>query len=106
MLPRASITTKLARIAAPGMCLALVFYFGFHAAYGERGLKSLRNVQTESEQVRHSLAEAETRRIALQRRVRLISPPEIDGDLLEEEVRKLLGWSAHDDIIIIQKRRN
>lgn len=101
MLSRLALNRFLLR-ALPGFVgLALLGYFGFHAAYGDRGLLSLRSLESDRLARQAELARLEVRKVNLQRRVNLVSGPEIDGDLLEEEVRILLGWTTVDEIVIL-----
>lgn len=85
----------------PIIGLALVAYFGFHAAYGERGLVSLRELQRETAAKSGELDALQDTEARLRRRVELISGPEIDGDILEEEARRTLGWSRPDEVVIL-----
>lgn len=80
---------------------ALVAYFGFHAAYGERGLVSWRALEAEAAERQARLEALEARRQVVERRVALVSGPEIDGDILEEEVRAMFGWTRPDEIVIL-----
>jgi cell division protein FtsB len=89
------------RAAPVGAGLALVAYFGFHAAYGDRGLLSFERLEQGIQEKRGQLAVLEENRNRLERRVDLVSGTEIDGDLLEEEVRLLLGWTMQDEIVIL-----
>ena len=81
--------------------VALVAYFGFHAAYGDRGLLSIRDLEQEITQQATRLQDLEQQKRKLERRVALVAGPEIDGDLLEEEVRLLLGWTMQDEVVIL-----
>lgn len=81
--------------------LALVAYFGFHAAYGDRGLLSFEELERTIRQRVETLRLLEKDQVVLERRVKLVSGPEIDGDLLEEEVRFLLGWTMRDEVVIL-----
>ena len=85
--------------------LALVGYFGFHAAYGDRGLLSFRSIEQDIAEKSVQLASLRDRQQTIERRVALVSGPEVDGDLLEEEVRGLLGWTAPDEVVILAPAR-
>jgi len=78
----------------------LVFYFGFHALTGERGLLL-------SHQRREMLAEKqdELRRLRLERtgletRARLLRNESLSADLLEERAHVLLGFADPRDYVI------
>lgn len=101
-MSRFLVINRLALRAIPVFAgLALVGYFGFHAAYGDRGLLSFRELEQDIGARQADLAVLADRKHALERRVRLVSGPEIDGDLLEEEVRLLLGWTMQDEVVIL-----
>ncbi|PJK31426.1 FtsB family cell division protein [Minwuia thermotolerans] len=91
----------LLKFAPPLIGAALVFYFGFHAAYGERGLVALRKLEAEAGHQQERLEDLQARQERLRRRVELIRGPEIDGDILEEQARRILGWSRPDEVVIL-----
>ncbi|WP_416897310.1 MAG: FtsB family cell division protein [Minwuia sp.] len=93
----------LSRLAVPAICLALIAYFGFHGIQGERGLNALQSLEDETAARQDELARLNAEREILQRRVDLISGPEVDGDILGEQVRRLFGWTAPGEIVIYQK---
>ena len=94
-----------ARFAPPVICLALIAYFGFHGLHGDRGLKSLWGLQARAGAQLEELDRLDARRQVLQRRVDLISGPAVDGDLLDEQVRRMFGWTAPGEIIIYRNER-
>lgn len=87
----------------PVIGLALVAYFGFHAAYGERGLLALKKLEAETAGKQAQLDALERQEAKLRRRVELIRGPEIDGDILEEQARRTLGWSRPDEVVILHE---
>lgn len=62
-----------------------------------------RDLQDRTAQRQLRLVVLEVERVALQRRVGLLSGPAIDADILDEQVRKTLGWSRPDEIVILGK---
>ncbi len=78
----------------------LIFYFGFQALTGDRGLLSLsqRNARLAAEQKR--LADLEDQEHALSVRIRLLRDGQISRDLVEERARYLLGFSDPRDYVI------
>lgn len=101
MQPVKTYMPALPKLLPVVMAAALVAYFGFHAAYGERGLVSWRGLEADAAERQTRLAELEARRKVIERRVALISGPDIDGDILEEEVRAMFGWTRPDEIVIL-----
>ena len=78
----------------------LIFYFGFQALTGDRGLLSLsqRNAKLLAE--RRELAALQDEDRGLQARIRLLNDGQISRDLVEERARYLLGFSDPRDYVI------
>jgi cell division protein FtsB len=80
--------------------LAAAFaYLAFHALHGEQGLYALVAQRYEQEKLRAELADVRERRLALERRVRLMRDASVDPDLLDEQARRYLGLAASDDLV-------
>ncbi len=79
---------------------ALIFYFGFQAMTGDRGLLAWANrdeiLAARSSELRHLQAE----RAELEVRARLLRDTSLSRDLLEERARSLLGLSDPRDYVI------
>ena len=93
----------LARISPylPTAILAcLIFYFGFQALTGDRGLLSgsQRNAQLAAR--RAELASLQNERLDLEARSKLLKDGQISRDLVEERARYLLGFSDPRDYVI------
>ncbi|MDF1733455.1 MAG: septum formation initiator family protein [Minwuia sp.] len=80
-----------------------VGYFGFHATWGDRGLLATESLQARTVERTAHLAMLEQQQAVLQRRVRLMSGPAVDADILDEQVRRVLGWTLPEDIVILEK---
>ena len=78
-----------------------VGYFSFHATWGDRGLLATESLQARTVARTAHLAMLEEERVAVQRRVDLMSGPAVDADILDEQVRRVLGWSLPEDIVIM-----
>lgn len=90
-----------ARIYAPTVVLGfLIFYFGFHALTGERGLLSHHRRQQTLLVRQATLDDLQRERQELQVRVRLLNSHNLSADLLEERARSLLGFVAPGDYVI------
>ena len=83
------------------MALALlIFYFGFHAFTGERGILSS-NQRDEALVVKtKELADLRAERQDLEVRARLLRDTSLSADLLEERARSLLGFADPRDYVI------
>jgi cell division protein FtsB len=79
---------------------ALIFYFGFQAFTGDRGLleRAARNaIQSEKTT---ELARLDIQRQDLERRARLLRDDSLSADLLDERARSLLGLADPKDYVI------
>jgi cell division protein FtsB len=96
----------LARLRSylPTAALAfLIFYFGFHAFTGDRGiLTSSQRNETLSAKTRE-LAQVRAERQDLETRARLLRDTSLSADLLEERARSLLGFADPRDYVIRMK---
>ncbi len=78
----------------------LIFYFGYHALTGDRGLLhgAIREETLASRSLELKTLRAE--REDLQSRVRLLSDDNLSRDLLEERARAVLGFADPKDYVI------
>lgn len=81
----------------------LMFYFGFQALTGDRGLLSLSQRNETLTAKRVELAELEDRLRDLEARARLMRDGSVSRDLVEERARYLLGFSDPRDYVIRTK---
>ena len=90
-------------LIAPTLCMLAVIYFGYHGVQGDRGLlaysKLERNVQ--KAEIELQAMRAESRRLG--RKVALLHPDHVDPDMLDEQVRGILGLAHPDELIIFTK---
>ena len=97
----------LARIRSylPAAILALlIFYFGFQALTGDRGLLSLSQRNELLAEKRGELARLQAQRKDLEARAHLMRDGAISRDLVEERARYLLGFSDPRDYVIRTKQ--
>lgn len=78
----------------------LIFYFGFHAFTGERGLLSSPLRAAELSNKHHELSLLQAERADLEVRAKLLRDTSLSRDLLEERARSLLGYSDPRDYVI------
>ena len=88
------------RALAPVLAVCAVAYFGYHAVEGRYGLLSWYRLSVQITALEDQAAMLEARREGLERRVALLKPDHLDPDLLDEEVRRTLGFVAEDEVII------
>ena len=101
MRRRGFLQRVLIQAIGPLLGAALVFYFGYYAVHGDRGLVALARMQNQIEQSSAELETLRAERIALERRVRGLRPESLDLDILEERARTLLNYAHPDDMIIL-----
>ncbi|MFW0777282.1 MAG: FtsB family cell division protein [Rickettsiales bacterium] len=92
--------SALKRAAAPLLCVLTLFYLGFHAVSGERGVFALYKETRQLETLKADLAAATAKREALEKKVRLLSNHSLDLDLLDEQARLVLGMAGKDEVVI------
>jgi cell division protein FtsB len=82
----------------------LIFYFGFHAFTGDRGL--LMSGQRDEALAAKSaeLARLQKARVDLETRAKLLRDTSLSADLLEERARSLLGYGDPRDYVIRVQR--
>ena len=92
--------TRVRPYVSIAVLAALIFYFGFQALTGDRGLLA----RTTRDQILAArtaeLSHLRTQRAELEGRARLLRDGSLSRDLLEERARSLLGLSDPRDYVI------
>ena len=78
----------------------LIFYFGFHALTGDRGLLGARQRAALLAARQDELVQLRTERAELEVRARLLRDQSLSADLLEERAHVLLGFVDPRDYVI------
>ncbi|MDP3749897.1 MAG: septum formation initiator family protein [Phenylobacterium sp.] len=78
----------------------LIFYFGFHAFTGDRGLLSSTQRDATLAAKTHELETLRAQRQDLEARAQLLRDTSLSADLLEERARSLLGFAHPNDYVI------
>jgi cell division protein FtsB len=92
------------RFARPVGFVCIVFYLGFHTFHGERGLYALMREQKELHLLKKDLTETTQKREQLEARVTRLRDGSIDLDLLDEQMRRMLGVSKPGEIVIMEPK--
>ena len=87
------------RATGPLIAVLVLFYLGFHALSGERGVVALFKETRRLEAVTAELAAIKLQREMLDHKVRLLSSGSLDLDLLDEQVRRELGMANKNEIV-------
>jgi cell division protein FtsB len=78
----------------------LIFYFGFHAFTGDRGLLTEDQRKADLAARRLELAKLEAQRHDLEVRTQLLRDERLSADLLDERARFILGYADPRDYVI------
>ena len=95
------------RLKSSGVYIAftlVIFYFGFYAFYGERGIRKYLYLRHEVEHARVLADQYKDRKERLDSEVRLLSPDSLDPDLLDERVRIVLNFVGSDEFVILDEQ--
>ncbi len=84
------------------MLAAALFYIAFHALHGEQGIYALVVENYRIQKLESELAEVRKERMALEHKVSLLRDEHICPDLLDEQVRRYLGYADPEEMIVIQ----
>jgi cell division protein FtsB len=88
-------------IAGPVLGISLMCYFAYHLVQGERGLLSWLRLTQEVKLAKTRLADLDSEREALDRRVSLLRPEHLDRDMLDERARATLNLVGPHEIVIL-----
>ena len=78
----------------------LIFYFGFHALTGDRGLLLAHQRREMLAEKQAELAQLRAERVDLEARARFLRNESLSADLLEERAHVLLGFADPRDYVI------
>ncbi|MFI4935389.1 MAG: septum formation initiator family protein [Caulobacterales bacterium] len=78
----------------------LIFYFGFNALTGDRGLLTTRQREERLADDEAQLKTLHAQRMDLERHARLLREDSLSTDLLEERAHVLLGFADPRDYVI------
>lgn len=82
------------KIAILNLFIALMLlYFTFHSIYGQRGIISYFKMQAELKKSYQQLELLRAERLEINNRSRLLQPGSLDIDMLDEQIRNVLGAS-------------
>ncbi len=82
-----------------GVCLFM--YFSYHSAYGHRSYSRLVDLTASMQQKANSLQALEQEHGAIEKKVVMMRPNSLSIDMLDEQVRYVLGYSGISDIVVI-----
>ncbi len=90
-----------ARLMWPVLWMLLVVYTGYHTLHGERGLYALVREQTERASLQQELAKTKQDRQKMELRVSHLRDDSLDRDLLDEQMRRMLGVMKKGELVVL-----
>lgn len=93
------------RLMQPLMWMFVVFYMGYHMLHGERGLYALLRDRREVAALEHELASTQAERKRMELRVNHLRDGSLDRDLLDEQMRRMMGVMKKGEIILLDGER-
>jgi cell division protein FtsB len=94
------VTRVFAAMVLPAICGAVSAYFGYYAIWGERGALALEDTQAKLGIQQEQLAQIHDQRLRLEHRISLMSPGQVDPDMVEELSRGQLMNGAPNQVAI------
>lgn len=90
-----------ARLVKPLLFVCAVFYLSYHVMHGERGVFALFREMHEREVLEQQLAETKTKRVVLEHRVSHFRDDSLDLDLLDEQMRRMMGMMKQGEVVVL-----
>lgn len=94
------IKRRLRQVVLPLLGACLTAYFVYHAIHGDRGIYAWLRINQELKAANAQATSLQAERLALERRITLLSSTSLDLDMLEERARVMLNFAHPDDLII------
>lgn len=87
-------------IVLPALMLCWAALLGYGAIAGASGYRALAALDAERAEQEAALEVLREHRLALEKRADLLSSKSLDGDIVDERVRQILGYSEDGDVIV------
>lgn len=97
---------RLNNYALTGLLLAIMTYFIYHAVSGDRGYIALIQLRHERDHLEQKKEERHEERLRLEHKVSLLRNESLDLDLVDEEVRRSLGFVSPDEEVYMFKEQS
>jgi cell division protein FtsB len=102
---RHSVTRFFGILVIPAISAAAIFYFGYYAIWGTRGLVALADARARLSLQEERLAVLAQQRSRLEHRIKLLKNGAEDPDLVEELAREQMLGSTPGQIAIPRERK-
>ncbi len=100
MAKRRTIWELVRKAVGPALALTIIGFFGGYALVGPNGVLAWGDYRRELKERQVELAQLEAKKKVIENRVALLDPTRANPDLADELIRKRLGYSHPDDVII------
>ncbi len=84
-----------------GVCLCI--YFSYHIAFGNYSYPQFVSLQPVAMAKASELDSLKEKTAALEQKVTLMRPATLSSDLLEEQIRYVLGYNKNGEIVILSR---
>lgn len=91
---------RLKRIFTTITLLSAISYFSMHAIFGPRGLTNLNQLNNNLENASQELQTLTRYKETIENKIQGLNENTLDLDLLDEQVRNILGYADRKEIII------
>jgi cell division protein FtsB len=88
------------QIVGPVLAISLVAYFAYHLVQGDRGIFALWQLQAQLRTAQATKAALDAENAPLAHKVALLRGDRLDRDMLDQQVRAVLGYAEPDEIVI------
>ena len=92
--------SRLPGLLVPGLCLAILGYFAYHAQTGRYSIHTKAEMREEALRLQVALADLTHKREQMQRRVDQLTVGTLEKDALDEVARSQLGLAAPGELVI------
>ncbi len=94
------IRRRARHVVGPVLGATLMLYFAYHLVEGDRGLLAWRRLSQQVKTAQATLAETDSEKQTLDRRVALLRPDHLDRDMLDERARAILNLVGPNERVI------
>lgn len=89
------------RLMKPLMFVCAVFYLAYHTMHGERGIFALVREMHQRQVLEETLSATREKRMAMEQRVAHFRDNSLDLDLLDEQMRRMMGMMKPNEVVIL-----
>ena len=100
MVTRKRLRSILTALGLYVVAALLIGYFGVNAYDGNHGLHAKQDIDQQIAALTAELTGLQSERQAWERRIELLKPLSIDRDMLDEQTRERLDYTAPDELIL------